>query len=307
VIRDDILSRPRLAVRPTRHGRSVNHLRLGRPVLFGAALAIVAATVAGCGHTSAAPTWQQVGKSTVNSLTGAEGLASRADDSLLHRGLGSVPAKLRLQGWSHVGDPDIISGDTFDAYQAAATKKQKLFTVTTSGGTLLEYTHALDPGELFNNSFDTVSPDGQWLVSGEFGEQHRLQVFPAPLLNHSTPVAGGALPQAGQIALNTPVTNIQGCDFVTATELVCSADDAAKDVVRLDLPGPLDGKATTAAVTTLFQIPRVSKCTGTFEAEGIDYDVKTKLLHVQIVSPGLCKGVTTILAYRLQDAPQSKS
>lgn len=285
----------------------MNRHPLGRSALFGAALAIVATAVAGCGHSSPAQTWQQVGRSTVNSLTGAEGLASRADDSLLHRGLGSVPAKLRLQGWSHVGDPDILSGDTFDAYQAAASKKQKMFSVTTVGGTLLEYTHDLDPGELFNNSFDTVSPDGQWLVSGEFGEQHRLQVFPAPLLNHSTPPGGGTLPQAGQIALSRPVTDIQGCDFVTATELICSADDADKDVVRLDLPGPLDGRATTATVTTLFQIPRVSKCSGTFEAEGIDYDGKTRTLRVQIVSPGLCKGVTTILAYRLQDAPQSKS
>ncbi|MGW3725901.1 hypothetical protein [Streptomyces sp. NPDC000851] len=28
---------------------------------------------------------------------------------------------------------------------------------------------------------------GQWLVSGEWGAQHRFQVFPAPLLNPSMP------------------------------------------------------------------------------------------------------------------------
>lgn len=276
-----------------------------RPWVAVAASVIAAMALAGCSSASPAPTWQQVGKSTVNSVTGAEGLATKADGTLLHRGLGSIPAKLRLQGWNHIGDPDIAGGDVFDAYQGSKAGKPKMFSVTTSSGAILEYTHTLDAGELFNNSFDTVSPDEQWLVSGEFGELHRLQVFPAPLLNHSTPPGGGALPQAGQITLSKPVTNIQGCDFVTATELVCSADDAAKDVVRLDLPGPLDGRPTTADVTTLFQIPQVSKCKGTYEAEGIDFDTKSKNLRVQIVSPGLCKGVTTVFSYRLQDSPQS--
>lgn len=241
--------------------------------------------------------WVKTGTSHVNSVTGAEGLASRPDGSLLHRGLGSIPLRVRKQGWKHIGDPDIAGGDIFDAYQGAASRNAKMFAVTTAAGQRLEYVHRLDPGELFNNSFDTVSPDGQWLVAGEFGAQRRLLVFPAPLLNQATPPGGGALPQAAPIALSTTVRNVQGCDFVTATELICSTNDAAKDVFRVVLPRPLDGRAVAGRVTTVFQIPRVSHCPGKFEAEGLDFNPATQVLRVEIVLPGVCKGVTDVIAY----------
>jgi hypothetical protein len=195
----------------------------------------------------------------------------------------------------HIGDPDIADGDIFDAYQGAA-RKAKMFAVTTASGKRLEYTHPLDAGELFNNSFDAVSPDGQWLVAGEFGPQERLLVFPAPLLNHAAPPGGGTLPQAGQITLSTTVRNIQGCDFVTGTELVCSANDAARDVFRVTLPHPLDGQATVGQVTTVFQIPQVSHCKGRFEVEGVDFSTATQVLRAQIVPPGVCKVTTDVLA-----------
>ncbi|MGX1478813.1 UNVERIFIED_CONTAM: hypothetical protein RKD50_007621 [Streptomyces canus] len=38
------------------------------------------------------------------------GLASRADGSLWYRGLASIPLDLRVEGWNHVGDPDIARG-----------------------------------------------------------------------------------------------------------------------------------------------------------------------------------------------------
>jgi hypothetical protein len=274
-----------------------------RRAALTALLAATALIASGCASkAAAAPAWTQVSTSTVNSLTGAEGVASEPDGTILHRGLGSIPSKLRLEGWNHIGDPDFASGDIFDAYQGAASGKSKMFSVTTPDGKILEYTHTLDAGELFNNSFATVSPDGQWLVSGEFGQQKRLQVFPAPLLNHSTPPNGGSLPQAGQITLSSPVSNIQACDFVTAEELICTSDDSAKDVLKITLPGPLDGKQTTGQVATLFQIPQVSKCKGTFEAEGDDFDTATQTLRVQIVQPGLCKLSTNVIAYRLESS-----
>jgi hypothetical protein len=274
-------------------------MRLPRGAVLTTLLAATVLAASGCsGNASATPAWTQVSTSTVNSLTGAEGLASESNGTILHRGLGSIPSKLRLEGWNHIGDPDIADGDLFDAYQGAADGKTKMFSVTTSDGKLLEYTHTLDPGELFNNSFATVSPDGQWLVSGEFGQEKRLQVFPAPLLNHSTPANGGSLSQAGQITLSSTVSNIQACDFVTAEELICTSDDAAKDVLKIVLPRPLDGKPTTGQVSTLFQIPQVSKCKGTFEAEGDDFDTATQTLRVQIVQPGLCKLTTNVIAYR---------
>jgi hypothetical protein len=294
----------------------MNLLRARRPAAAAlravAGVAVLGLAAAGCHHvattasvTPRAPsspavtrdTWKQAGTSHVNSLTGAEGLASRPSGALLHRGLGSVPLHVREQGWKHVGDPDIADGDIFDAYQGAASRQAIMFAVTTAGGKRLEYTHTLSPGELFNNSFDAVSPDGQWLVAGEFGLQKRLLVFPAPLLNHSTPPGGGALPGAGQITLSTTVRNVQGCDFVTATELICSANDVAKDVFRVTLPHPLNGQVTTGQVTTVFQIPRVSHCRGRFEAEGLDFDTATQVLRVQIVPPGVCKVTTDVIAY----------
>jgi hypothetical protein len=242
--------------------------------------------------------WVQTGSTTISSLTGGEGIASQADGSLLTRGLLSIPLGLRIAGWNHVGDLDIAGGYVFDAYQGADGTTSKLFEVTTPSGQTYDYTHQLDPGELINNSFATVSPDSQWLVEGEWGTENRLQVFPAPLTNHSTPATGGALPQAGQITLSQSVDDIQGCDFVSATRLVCASDDAAKDVFQVDLPHALDGTAVTGQVTILFQLPQSSICSGTYETEGIDYDVNTKTLRATIVPPSVCEIATTVYSYK---------
>jgi hypothetical protein len=241
--------------------------------------------------------WVADGYTTVNSLTGGEGIASQADGSLIYRGLGSIPLTQRTEGWNHVGDPDVARGYTFDAYQGGDDATSKMYSVTTPDGQLYEYTHPLDQGEELNNSFDAVSPDAQWMVSGEWGDMNRLQVFPAPLLNSSTPATGGTLAQAGQITLDHTVSDIQGCDFVSDTRLVCASDDAAKDVIQVDLPHALDGTPVTGQVSTLFQLPQDSVCSGTFEAEGIDYDPSARVLRVEIVSPGVCEVATTVYQY----------
>jgi hypothetical protein len=101
-----------------------------------------------------------------------------------------------------------VAGNIVDSYQGPKWNSAKMFLVTRPDGERIEYRHPLDRGEFFNNSFVTASPDRQWIVSGEFGTQKRLQVFPAPLLNRSTPPNGGELPQAGQINLSRPVKNI---------------------------------------------------------------------------------------------------
>lgn len=243
-------------------------------------------------------TWTPIGKKSVSSLTGAEGVATRADGSLVLRGPATIPVAVRTEGFNHIGDLDIARGDLFDAYQGLRKTSAKLFLVTKADGKRVEYRHPLDPGELFNTSFVTVSPDAQWLVSGEFGTQRRLQVFPAPLLNSSTPPNGGTLKQAGQITLDTPVTDIQGCDFFSAQRLVCTSDDKAKHVFRVDLPRALDGKPITGEVTNLFTLPKTSRCSGTYEAEGVDYDADTKTLRAAILSPGVCKATTVIFSYR---------
>ncbi|MEC3998248.1 hypothetical protein VSR01_34075 [Actinacidiphila sp. DG2A-62] len=269
--------------------------RAATALIAATALAAVGASTA---HADSPGGWRATGSTTVNSLTGGEGIASRADGSLLTRGLGSIPLGLRIAGWNHVGDPDIVNGYVYDAYQGGDSATSKMFEVTTPSGQTYDYTHPLDAGELLNNSFAAVSPDAQWLVEGEWGTVGRLQVFPAPLTNASTPATGGTLPQAGQITLDRQVTDVQGCDFVSATRLVCASDDAAKDVIQVDLPHALDGTAVTGQVSTLFQVPQSSICSGSFETEGVDYDVNASTLRVEIVSPGVCEVATTVYSYR---------
>lgn len=256
---------------------------------------------------AASTTWTETGTAYTGSLGGGEGVASQADGSLLYRGLASIPLDLRIQGWNHIGDPDIANGYVFDAYQGADTATSKMFAVTAPSGTRYTYVHTLDSGEKINNSFDAISPDTQWMVSGEWGDQSRLQVFPTPLLNASTPKTGGALPQAGQITLDKTVNDIQGCDFVTDTRLVCVSDDASgtkfpeiRPLLQVDLPHKLDGQPITGTVTSLFALPQRSICTGTFEAEGIDYDVNSGTLRAEVVQPGVCQVSTSVYSYKQQ-------
>jgi hypothetical protein len=249
--------------------------------------------------------WVQTGTAHVDSLTGGEGLATFGDGAVVYRGSGTIPLKLRSEGWNHVGDPDTARGYVFDAYQGAGTATSKMYAVSTPDGHRYEYVHPLDPGEKPNNSFTAVSPDAQWMVSGEWGDQDRLQVFPTPLLNPATAPTGGTLPQAGQITLDHPVRDIQGCDFITATQLVCASDDAVADLwpdirplLKVDLPHPLDGQEVTGHVTDLGPLPEQSLCTGTFEAEGVDYDPHTSTLRAEMISPGSCEINTTVYSYR---------
>lgn len=44
--------------------------------------------------------------------------------------------------------------------------------------------------------------------------------------------------------------------------------------------------------------PSTSLCSGTYEAEGIDYDTAARLLRVEIVPPSVCEVTTTIYSYR---------
>ncbi|MFE0675801.1 hypothetical protein [Streptomyces sp. NPDC058867] len=276
-----------------------------RQLLYMAA--VFAALTLGAGTATAAgdPRWEETGTAYTDTLGGGQGLASRADGSLLYRGLMDIPLALRIKGWNHVGDPDIAQGHVFDAYQGPDTAGSKMFAVTTPSGKRYEYVHPLNPGEKLNNSFAAVSPDGQWLVAGEWGDQNRLQVFPAPLLNPSTPPTGGELKEVWQITLDRPVRDIQGCDFVTDTRLVCASNDATgslfpeiRPLLQVDLERKLDGQPVTGAVRALFALPQRSLCSGTFEAEGVDYDARSGTLRAQMIQPGVCAVSTSVYAYR---------
>jgi hypothetical protein len=252
--------------------------------------------------------WTIAASSVQNTLTAGEGVATVTQSGHtpyeLYRGLQSVPDNLKAQGWTHIGDPDSIRGYIFDAYQGPATGNSKMFLVTTPSGQSSEYIHALVKGELYNNSFVAVSPDAQWMVAGEWGTMNHLQIYPTPSLHHAVH-AGGSLRLAGYIKLDHKVNDIQGCDFITAVRMICASDDDSrslfpneKPLVEVDLPRPLRGSSVKGRVVDLGAIPQESTCSGTFEAEGVDFDTSTNILRVEVIQPGSCILKTTVYEYK---------
>lgn len=277
--------------------------------VLAAALALALAG-AGAGSASASSSWHVVDRTSVSSVTGNEGVATvrpaHGKPFLYFAGSGAVSEALKAQGWGHVGDPDSAAGYVFDDYQYTKDNPvSKMFMVTTPSGQQYQYVHPLAPGELMNNSYVTVSPDNQWMVSGEWETMTHLLVFPTPVLNRSTPRTGGTLPLAAHINLDRPVRDVQGCDFVSDTRLICATDDpyndlfpTTKQLLQIDLPHALRGKDITGHVSSLGQVPMVSTCEGEFETEGVDYDVRTGLLRVEVIPPGTCGAQTTVYSLR---------
>ena len=281
----------------------------GRLALTEGAVARSAAGAANLGP------WRPVTSYSEPTPTSGQGLAtitkSKRTATVVYRGDQSIPLRLLLQGWQHIGDPGAGGnprGYLFDAYQAPDTATSKLYEVTTPAGLYYDFVHPLAFGEAFNNSFAAVSPDGQWMVSGEWGDMNRLLVFPTPVLNSRAPATGQqmTLNLAGTVQLNRTVRDVQGCDFVTSTQLLCSSDDPntdlfpnPKQLLEVDLSAPLGGATTDAAtVTSLGELPLQSACTGTFEVEGIDYYAPTGRMSVEVIPPSPCDINTTIYVYR---------
>jgi hypothetical protein len=219
-----------------------------------------------------------------------------------------VTARLRRQGWDHVGDPDAWEGWIVDAFQGGPGSTAKMFRVTSPSGRQTEVVHHLVPGETGNNSFAAVSPDGQWTLSGEWGTEWRLLVFPTPVLNPAGR-PGSPLPLAGVVLLARPVRNLQGCAFATPTRLLCTASDPGRDLwptpdqlLQIDLAHALSatpgGSSIAATVGEVGELPLVSPCQGTYEPEGIDL-VRPDDLRVEVTPPGNCDVATQIYEYRL--------
>lgn len=284
--------------------------------LFGAlgTAAPVSAGDRAVGPTTPAPQggiggWTQVGSYDESTLTAGEGVSTvfrpRQGTYELYRGILSVPSNLAAQGWTHVGDPDSLRGYVIDAYQGSSSGRSKMFLVTTPSGASLQYVHQLVSGELYNNSFAAISPDTQWMVSGEWGTMSHLQIYPTPLLSHLTPSNGGPLLLSGYIGLDHSVNDIQGCDFVTPVRLICASDDDSrtlfandKPLLEVDLTSSLHGRDVTGHVSDLGSIPQESSCSGTFEAEGVDFDRPTGVLRVEMIQPGSCILTTTVYEYQ---------
>ncbi|MGC0335805.1 hypothetical protein [Streptomyces sp. SLBN-8D4] len=265
-----------------------------------AALVTLTATalLAAAPPASAADTWTEAGSDRADPLTESQGLTSvevPAGAANRYTGIGTIPIGVSTRGWNHVGDPDATyDGHYIEPYQADSGTA-KMYRVQAPNGTWSEYVHTLSPGEALNNSWVAVSPDGQWMLSGEWGTMNRFLVFPTPGVNASTSPSAN-LPQAATVTLDHAVRDVQGCDFLSATQLLCSSDDPAgtlfgytKPLLQIDLTAAPTGSANvTGHVTALRQLPLRSGCSGTFEAEGIDYDRRTGTLRVIVVSPGFC-------------------
>jgi hypothetical protein len=252
--------------------------------------------------------WRAVGSYDESSLIASEGVATvvppGSPSYLLYRGLTSVPAGLAAEGWGHIGDPDSADGYIIDAYQGPSSGHSKMFLVTTPSGATLQYTHTLLAGEEYNNSFDTIAPGTQWMVSGEWGTMNHLQIYPTPYLDRRTSPRGGELPLAGYIQLDHKVGYIQGCDFTSSTSLICASDDDSrtlfsnqKPLLEVVLAHAVTGTTVTGHVIDLGSIPQRSTCPGSFEAEGVDYAVASATFRVEIIQPGSCIIHTTVYEY----------
>ncbi len=226
---------------------------------------------------------------------------STGTSQLLFRGDNSIAPDLRAKGWGHIGDPDSWGGAVFDAYQRSDTSvAAKLYRVTTADNTLLDFQHTLVSApiqELLNNSFAAISPDGQWLVSGEWFELDHFLVFPTPTVNPEGPQPGQNLELHGTINLDHRVRNVQGVVFLDETTLLCSTDDDNPDgapplwdgvlrqLLQVKLAAPLPDTSRPATVECLGGIPTPAPGIGQPEVEGIDFDHQTGDLRIVVV-PG---------------------
>jgi hypothetical protein len=277
--------------------------------------------------------WVVVGRTWRPTKLAGQGLvtvsAPNGADRRVHRGEWSIPRKLRRLQWRHIGDPGSALGYLVDVYQGPDDAGSKLFLVRTPAGVVHRFEHRLarQEREAMNNSFAAVSPDGQWLVSGEWSTMRRLLVFPMPLLNPAAPPPGSDLPLAGTVELDHPVRNVQGGTFLDERTLLLSSDDdgtglwpVSHPLLEVALARPLDGAPTTGHVACLGSLPRVSWCDrrvslgplgrrrlgwGRFEVEGLDYDPATGDLRVVVIPPQPPR-VLLAAVYRLrrEDGPR---
>lgn len=205
---------------------------------LSAGLAGPAAAAGTLAESSAADTWTEVGSDRADPLTESQGLASvevPAGSPNRYTGIGTIPLNLSTRGWNHVGDPDAsYDGHYIEPYQRD-DGNTKMFRVQEPDGSWAEYVHTLSPGEARNNSWSAVSPDGRWMLSGEWGTMDRLLVFPTPGVNPATSPSAN-LPQAATVRLDHAVRDVQGCDFLDATTLLCSSDDPAGTLFGITKP-----------------------------------------------------------------------
>ncbi|GGT40020.1 hypothetical protein GCM10010254_69860 [Streptomyces chromofuscus] len=219
---------------------------------------------------TAAGAWTEIGSDRADPLAESQGPTSvevPAGSSNRYPGIGTVPASVSSRGWNHVQQPRLEPRRRprrllrrplhQDVPGAVAGRRPRS-----------EFVHTFGPGEGLNNSWVAISPGGPWTLAGGYGTVH---------LDHA-------------------VRDVRGCDVTGPTTLLCSSDDPAgrlfgitRPLLRIDLSAAPDGTSDVSGrVTALRQLPLRGGCSGTYEAEGIDYDRRTGTLRVIVLSPGFC-------------------
>jgi len=204
------------------------------------------------------------------------------------RRLMGTPLQLLLDGYLHIGDVDSHGGLAYIPYENSGKGTEKAYGVIdlASGRVLRWSVHPLDAGEAYNNSWVSVSPDGRWLVSGEWEDMTSLLVFA------TDDVGRPSIETAFRVRLDAPLSYVQGCDFYSAVRLVCHDDTDDRRLLQIDLDHPLDGADVGSHTVVLGSTPvdlavplLANICRFATEAEGVDVSGST--LRFMTVDPCL--------------------
>lgn len=284
---------------------NARHLRAARRIVRAGALLGLAAAAAACGggqRGDALPVeaWSLAADTLTTPGLHSQGLASlpergadviaftsrytldRANGATIEKLASAFPTALASQRFDHLGDIDGFAGQIYGGLEDNGEPYGERYhraLVAYDAETLEPEAYAVDPGAPDapgdgDAPWVTVSPDGAWVVSGEWDPQDSLLVFRRDAI-----LAGGEIETVVRIPLDVPLARIQGCDFDGPRVLVCASDDAAtgKLVSAIVLSAPLgatvDLASVTAHVEPLFPVlipPDV--CGAEAEVEGVDVD-----------------------------------
>lgn len=206
------------------------------------------------------------------------------------RNLLGIPLPLLFGGYLHIGDIDAHGGRVYVPYENSGKGTEKAYgAVDLASGRILGWSvHQLDPGETYNNSWVAVSPDGEWMASGEWEDMTSFLVF------RRADVGKPSIDVAFRIRLDAPLSLVQGCDFDGAVRLVCQDDTASRRLLQIDLDRPLDGADVGSHTTVLGTTPAdvavpwlAPLCKNPTETEGVDVSADGSTLRFLTVDPCL--------------------
>ena len=271
--------------------------RIARASFLALALATVT-VLSAAPQAAAADAWTEIGSDRADPLTESQGLASvevPAGSANRYTGIGTIPLSVSVRGWNHVGDPDATYGGYYvEPYQSDSKGLEDV------------------PGAGARRRLVGVRPCARPGRGPEqlLGRDHAGQPVDAlGRVGHHDPVP--RLPDPGRerehLALRRSPPGVDrpprprrarrpGLRLHRPDDPAVLLDDPAgtlfgitKPLLQIDLSAQPNGASdVTGHVTALRQLPLRSSCSGSFEAEGVDYDRRSGTLRVIVVSPGFC-------------------